>query len=393
MKNSKTKNTSDVSEVARQMMDFLNAKYQFRFNSIMGYTEYKDKSFNYMEWTPLDDRVLRGMTMKGRLSGINVRENDVRRYVQSDLIPEFDPVGEYIWAQRGKWDGKDRIRELARTVPTENPYWENWFYTWFLAMVRQWRVANIAKYGNQTVPLLISQQGWNKTTFCEQLLPPELSFGYIGNLQLNEKKQVLLQMSQMLLINLDEFNQISPQVQQGFLKNVITLSSVKIKRPYGKHVEDLPRRASFIATTNQRDVLADPTGSRRFLGVELTGPIDISKPIDYEQLYAQAMQALHDHEPTYFNAEETQQIVDSNRSFSIRSSAEQYFFDYFEPADEKEGEWMTTSAILEYLKNRVGISLLGNVSASVFGRTLAHMPNLKMKDRRHGSVYLVKCKR
>ena len=386
--------TPSVSQETQRLMDFLNAGYEFRFNSIMGYTEYKDKSFNYMDWTPVDDRVLKGLTMKVRLADIDARDNDVRRYVQSDMIPEFDPVGEYIWAQYGKWDGKDRIRELARTVPTENPYWEEWFYRWFLAMVRQWRVTNVAQYGNQTVPLLISQQGWNKTTFCERLLPPELSFGYIGNLQMNEKKLVLQQMSQMLLINLDEFNQISPKMQQGFLKNVITLSSVKIKRPYGKHVEDLPRRASFIATTNQRDVLSDPTGSRRFLGVEVTGPIDVSTPIDYEQLYAQAMHALHNHEVTYFNAEETQQIIESNLQFGAKTSAEQFFFDYFEPAaDEKEGEWMTPSAILEFLKSKVGISLLGTTTVPVFGRKLSHVEGLRKTERKYGTVYLVKRKK
>lgn len=37
----------------------------------------------------------------------------------------------------------------------------------------------------------------------------------------------MLAMSQQLLINLDEFNQISPRVQQGFLKNVIQLPSIK----------------------------------------------------------------------------------------------------------------------------------------------------------------------
>ena len=282
----------EVSRKTRQLMDFLNAHYQFRYNTIMGYTEYKDTSLHYMDWQLVDDRTMKGLTMKVRLAGIDARDHDVRRYVQSDLIRPYNPIGDYLWEQYDKWDGKDHIRKLARTVPTKNPHWEDWFYTWFLGMVRQWQVSNFAKYGNQAVPLLISTQGWNKTTFCEQLLPPELSWGYTGNLQMDDKRQVLQQMAQMLLINLDEFNQISPKTQQGFLKNIITLSSVKIKRPYGRHVEDFPRRASFIATTNQADVLADPSGSRRFLSVELTGPIDVSTPPNYEQLYAQAMRAL-----------------------------------------------------------------------------------------------------
>ena len=69
-------------------------------------------------------------------------------------------------------------------------------------------------------------------------------------------------MHNFLLINLDEFNQISPRVQDGFLKNMVQLTRVKVKCPYGKLVEDFPRLASVVATTNETIVLADPTGSR-----------------------------------------------------------------------------------------------------------------------------------
>ena len=385
------KDSARIRQETTRLMDFLGAHYQFRFNTIMGYTEYKDKDYHYMDWMPVDSRVLKGLTMRVRLGGIDARDNDVRRYVQSDLIRPYNPIGDYLWEQYDKWDGKDHIRQLARTVPTKNPHWEDWFYTWFLGMVRQWQVTNLAKYGNQAVPLLISTQGWNKTTFCEQLLPQELSWGYTANLQMDNKRQVLQQMAQMLLINLDEFNQISPRTQQGFLKNIITLSSVKIKRPYGQHVEDFPRRASFIATTNQADVLADPSGSRRFLGVELTGPIDVSTPPNYEQLYAQAMRALHQHEPYYFGPADTQQIVEWNRRFSVKTAVEQFFFDYFEPAaNETEGKWMSPTAILNELKERVGVSLLRPMSVVGFGRKLSNMPGLQKNEDKYGSRYLVK---
>ena len=383
----------EVSRKTHQLMDFLNASYQFRYNSIMGYTEYKDNGYHYMDWMPVDDRALKGMTMKVRLAGIDARDNDVRRYVQSDMIRLYDPISDYLWDQYDKWDGKDHIRKLARTVPTNNPHWEDWFYTWFLGMVRQWQEGSQAKYGNQAVPLLISTQGYNKSTFCEQLLPPELSFGYTGNLQIDDKKQVLQQMAQMLLINLDEFNQISPKTQQGFLKNIITLSSVKIKRPYGRHVEVFPRRASFIATTNQADVLADPTGSRRFLSVELTGPINVSTPPNYEQLYAQAMQALHRHELYYFGREESQQIMEWNKKFSVKTAAEQFFFDYFEPAtNDKEGTWMSVSAIFSFLKAKVGVSMLKPNNVLAFGRRLSNISGLRKRVSKYGSEYLVKLK-
>lgn len=385
---------TEVSQETQRLMDFLNARYTFRYNTIMGYTEYKDKSYTYVDWRPVDDRVMKGMTMKARLGGLNVWDKDVKRYVQSTMIRPFDPIGDYLWEQYEKWDGKDHIRKLARTVPTNNPYWEGWFYTWFLGMVRQWQETNLAKYGNQAVPLLISAQGWNKTTFCELLLPPELRWGYTGNLQIDDKRQVLNQMAQMLLINLDEFNQISPRTQQGFLKNIITLSSVKIKRPYGRHVEDFPRRASFIATTNQPDVLADPSGSRRFLSVELTGPIDVSTRPNYIQLYAQAMHALYEREPYYFSTKETQQIMEWNRKFSVKSAADHFFFDYFEPAVEGEdGKWVSASAIFEHLKQKVGISLLKPANVSTFGRMLSNITTLQKRETKYGSEYFVKQKK
>ena len=384
------KMSQTTSRETRLLIDFLCSRYQFRYNTIMGYTEYKDNSLHYCDWQPVDDRTLKGLTMKVRLAGIDARDNDVRRYVQSDMIRPYNPIGDYLWEQYDKWDGKDHIRKLARTVPTKNPHWEDWFYTWFLGMVRQWQVTNFAKYGNQAVPLLISTQGWNKTTFCEQLLPPELSWGYTGNLQMEDKRQVLQQMAQMLLINLDEFNQISPNTQQGFLKNIITLSSVKIKRPYGRHVEDFPRRASFIATTNQADVLADPSGSRRFLSVELMGPIDVSTPPNYEQLYAQAMRALHQHEPYYFGPAETQHIMEWNRRFSVKSSADLLFLDYFEPAiDEQDGKWMSASAIFSYLKEKVGVSMLKPTGISAFGRKLTNLPGLRKRETKYNTEYLV----
>jgi predicted P-loop ATPase len=242
-------------------------------------------------------------------------------------------------------------------------------------------------------PLFISRQGWNKSTFIQSLLPPELQWGYTNQLDVSEKRQTLQAMSQFLLINLDEFNQISPTLQQGFLKNIITLPSVKVKRPYGKHVEPFPRLASFIAATNQTDVLTDPSGGRRFLSVELSGPIDVSHRPNHEQLFAQALHALDHHEPHFFNEEQTQQIMESNRQYQLLTPVEQYFNDYFEVAkDESEGQYLMASAIFAHIKKMVGADLRLN-SLFSFGRTLTNMPEMIKKRTKNGTEYLVKMRK
>ena len=381
--------SKELSDNIMGMIGFLCKKYDFRYNSVMKCTEYRPKEKDYWGYQPVDARVQKRMTLEVQLANIRVSIKDVRNYLESDLLSTYNPVENFLFKCEGKWDGKDHIRALARTVPTDNPYWEDWFYTWFLAMVDQWRAYSHRKYGNSVAPLLISKQGYNKSTFCRSLVPPELQWGYNDNLVLSEKRQVLQAMCQSLVINLDEFNQISPQVQQGFLKNIIQLPSVKIKPPYGSHVQEFPRMASFIATSNMEDILSDPSGNRRFLGVELTGPINVSQRPNYEQLYAQALSALRAGEKTYFDAEQTRQIMANNRKFEVLSPVDQYFDLYFDLTDDaKQGEYLTAAEIFQELKSHIGSSLKLN-SLIAFGRKLSQMPTIHRKRFNDGMRYLV----
>lgn len=374
------------------MMQLLESRYDFRYNTVMKYVEYLPKDKGWYGYRPVEPRVQKRMTLEVQLADIRVSIKDVRNFLESDYIKNYNPIEEYLFQCYDKWDGKDHIRALARTVPTANPHWADWFYTWFLGMVDQWRGYSHRQYGNSVAPLLISKQGYNKSTFCRRLLPPELQWGYSDNLILSEKRQVYQAMAQFMVINLDEFNQISPQVQQGFLKNLIQLPTLKYKPPYGSHVMEFPRLASFIATSNMKDILSDPSGNRRFIGVELTGPIDVSVRPNYQQLFAQALSALNNGEKSYFDAQQAKLIMKSNSQFEIIQPIDQYFLLYFELVeDEKEGDYLTAAEIFDYLKKQIGSSLKVN-SLMGFGRKLANMSELKHKRFADGMKYLVKKK-
>ena len=383
---------NSIRENIVNMMQLLKSRYDFRYNTVMKYVEYLPKDKGWYGYQPVDPRVQKRMTLEVQLADIRVSIKDVRNFLESDYIKNYNPIEEYLFQCYDKWDGKDHIRALARTVPTANPHWADWFYTWFLGMVDQWRGYSHRQYGNSVAPLLISKQGYNKSTFCRRLLPPELQWGYSDNLILSEKRQVYQAMAQFMVINLDEFNQISPQVQQGFLKNLIQLPTLKYKPPYGSHVMEFPRLASFIATSNMKDILSDPSGNRRFIGVELTGPIDVSVRPNYQQLFAQALSALNNGEKSYFDAQQVKLIMKSNSQFEIIQPIDQYFLLYFELVEnEKEGDYLTAAEIFDYLKKQIGSSLKVN-SLMGFGRKLANMSELKHKRFADGMKYLVKKK-
>lgn len=385
----KEKGMKGSKENIEKMMKYLNEKYDLRYNMVMKYTEYVPKDKEWIGFQAVEPRVQKSLTLEVQLAGINVSIKDVRNFLESNFIKNYNPVEGFLFTCYDNWDGKDHIRALARTVPTNNPHWEDWFYTWFLAMVEQWHNRTGRQYGNSVAPLLISKQGYNKSTFCRRLIPPQLQWGYTDNLILSEKRQVLQAMSQCLLINLDEFNQISAKVQQGFLKNLIQLPNVKYKPPYGSHVQEFPRTASFIATSNMDDILTDPSGNRRFIGIELTGPIDVSVRPNYQQLFAQAEKAIWNGEKTYFDAEQTALIMENNRRYQQIDPVMQCFCESFTPTeDENEGTFMTAAAIFSELKAKYGASLEAKSLLS-FGRCLKNIDGLKRKRTMKGTEYLV----
>lgn len=389
------KRACNVGQVRARILDmqnYIEKHYVLRYNQVAKRTEFRPNNSHVEMFVPVDARVQKRMALEVQLADIKVSIKDVRNFLESDCIKSYDPIEDFLCGCSGQWDGRDHIRALARTVPTTNPYWIEWFYTWFLGMVDQWWHRECRLYGNSAVPLLISRQGYNKSTFCRRLIPPQLQWGYHDSLVLAEKRQVLQAMSQFLLVNLDEFNQITPQVQQGFLKNLLQLPTVKVKRPYGSSMDEMPRLASFIATSNQSDVLADPSGSRRFLGVELSGPIDVSVLPNYTQLYAQALEALRHREKTYFDAAQTKLIMSYNQRFQLLSPAQQYFNEYFAPAQTLgEGEYMSAAAIFSVLKAHVG-SLLKVANVLYFGRELRNVEGIKFRRTHYGTEYLVKRK-
>lgn len=380
---------SEGNSDIRQMLEYLKTRYEFRYNMLECVSEMKVLAKPNYGWLPLDAQRFNSILIDMQSTGLRIWDKDFNRYLRSMKVTIYDPVQEYLLDIENRWDGKDHIGRLADCVPTDCKLWKRWFRKWFISMVAQW-LGRDRRYGNSVAPLLISRQGYNKSTFCRRILPPQFRQTFTDSLDLAEKKTTLMAMAQSLLINLDEFNAIPPRIQQGFLKNIMQLPEMKVKLPYARSIETLPRRASFIATTNMTDILADPSGSRRFLGVELTAPIDVETRINYDQLYAQAMNAINNRERYWFDQEETLDIIAHNRQYQLLSPAEQYFRMCFEVCqDPAEGQFMTAAAIYDHVK-RVAGSSLGVSGVIKFGRFLKNIDGIVYKRTKNNTIYLVK---
>ena len=132
-------------------------------------------------------------------------------------------------------------------------------------------------------------------------------------------------------------------------------------------------------------MLTDTSGSRRFIGVEVTGVIDVVRPIDYEQLYAQAMTALYKNERYWFDAEEEAIMTESNQEFEQSPAIEQLFQVYYRAAgDEEEGEWLLAAERIQ----KASKMKFSPRQVSYFGRILQKL-GVKSYRRSHGVYYHV----
>lgn len=253
-------------------------------------------------------------------------------------------------------------------------------------MVAHWK-GNDKQYANSVLPLLIGSQGCGKSTYCRNILPPDLRAYYTDSIDFSRKRDAELYLNRFMLINIDEFDQVSVN-HQGFLKHILQKPVLNVRKPNEAAVRELKRYASFIATSNQKDLLTDPSGSRRFMCVEVTGTIDTARPIDYEQLYAQAMYEIYHGERYWFDDKDEAILTQGNREFEQTPPAIQLFYRYFKVAgDDKEGEFLSPVEILDYLQKRTTIALSSG-KAYHFGRLL-QKEGIPCKHTKKGTVYRV----
>ena len=276
---------------------------------------------------------------------------------------------------------------MAARVKTDNPNWDKWFRIWFRGLVAQWRGWN-RQYGNSVAPVIIGRQGWRKSTFCRLLLPPELSFGFTDQLDFGNRRDIDLTISHYLLVNIDEFDQLTKHAQNGYLKNLLQRTDSKQRKLFTDSVNEKRRYASFIGTSNVSDLLTDPTGSRRFLCVELSAPIDTVTPIDYIQLYAQAVAELNRKMPYWFTDEDVKEIMVSNRKFLHTDEQEDILSECFRaPENDDEGEWLSPTEIMERIKKNHKGNL--NMSLRSIGQYLRNLPNIPFRKMHASNEYKV----
>ena len=374
------------NKVSRTMLEDLEvclfSNYVFRFNVLTEQTEFCKKGEKVFHL--VDQRALNTFCMEARKQGVNCWDKDVSRLLLSQQIADFHPFSDYV-EKLPEWDGVDRVSELARRVSDE-ALWISGFHRWMLGMVAQWMKLE-GQCANAVAPLLVStEQGRCKSTFCSIILPEELQRFYIDKFDLTSVSGCEQKLSQFGLINMDEFDRYSVRSMAN-LKNLMQLKKLTFRKSHRSYYSQLPRIASFIGTSNQKELLTDTTGSRRFLCVEVKGKIDCTRP-DYAQLYAQLKAELLAGERFWFTSEEEKEIQEHNRFFYKQSPEQDIFFRCFRlPKEGEEAMLLSPTEIFCRLQKKYPAAFRGSNVVNM-GRMLIGLGVERVRTR-CGSAYRV----
>ena len=343
------------------VQQFLHDNYHFRRNVLNGKVEFSilpegnDDAEKELDWRPLTPEALNSIIIRAKREQICEKgspKTDIMEYVHSEEIETHNPIVHFLNGLP-TWDGQNRVSQVFSRLPGISTEQLNFLAVWLRSAVAHWLQMDTL-HGNECVPTLIGPQGCGKTQFVRRLLPPDLRQYYLEHLNLGNKFDKEMALTNNLLVNLDELEAIRPS-QQAALKQTLSKNKVNGRPIYGCAQEDRLRFASFVSTTNNPHPLTDTTGNRRFICVRIPAGqfIDNTGEIDYGQLYAQVLYEIRElKSPYWFNNDEVARIQELNVEFMEQKDVAEAIHVCFRKPEEGEAfKRMKSSEVLQVLRH------------------------------------------
>ena len=383
-------NTNKLNSTQKRMLQIeqhISECYETRYNELLHIMEYRRRVSETEQPDPfriLDDRMENSIWMEMNELGYACNVKMIQNLIYSDFSSSYHPIREYF-KELPEWDGTDYIRILANSVRTNHQsFWTECLERYLVGMCAAATQDDVV---NHTVLLLCSEvQNIGKTTFINNLLPPELRTYLSTGLINPNSKDDLAKIAQSMLINLDEFEGMSGRDLNTF-KDLVTRKVISIRLPYARRSQNFPHTASFAGTCNYQEILHDTTGNRRFLCFHADS-IEFIK-INYTQLSAQIKHLLNTPGYQYwFTQEDNNRIEKNNEDFIFHSPEEELVLTHIrKPERFEKVQYLTVSEIAELIRERTGYQYSIGAKIQIGKVMVKH--NFESKKGRNGRRYAV----
>lgn len=325
------------------------------------------------EWTTFSDRdedQIRIGILLGKLS-----KGDMVSFLQT-ITPSVSLHKEFL-KTLPTWDGTDRLIQLADTLETEeaHPLKNTYIKKWCIGFIAQ--LHNDGRNGkvNENMIILSGSQYIGKSKWCNRLLPDEWKdFFTTKNIDLTQKDDHIL-LSENYIIFMDEGLSLRKNDVRA-LKTLLSSDKFSGRAAYGRNNNTYVRYSSFIASTNDEQILSDDTGNRRYWVIPTT-KANFNHKIDMYQLWSQCLELYKAGEQYWLTEEEMIKVKDVNANFETEDAAEDYVKDYIRVGNK----YYSATDIRDYIISCIGKQYMNEVNLYRVGRALKKLGYKKIKKR------------
>jgi hypothetical protein len=263
---------NDPDKLIESLIGWLQQNHPMRLNTI---TKVIEENGTEIKEAKINTIYLRARSV---FNSKEVTKDLVNTIIFSDMIPEFNPITEYIDKNRNK-NSTGNIDAIIKSINTDTKYSD--------IFIKKWLVSIIAAYdGNpvRTVLALVGGQNTGKTEWFRRLLPDKLK-KYYAESKLDAGKDDEILMTQRLIVMDDEMGGKSKQDEKRF-KELTSKQIFSLRAPYGRFNEDFKRLSLLCGTSNDPNIINDPTGNTRILPINvLSIDHELYNSIDKNELF------------------------------------------------------------------------------------------------------------
>lgn len=389
-----------------EIENFLSSAAKFRYNVITRKTEMALNNTSSLipnlssrkgdsPFLELTDRDVNSLWARMSKTGLKVKLQHLYNVICSDYVPQWNPFEDYFYSLP-EWDGTtDYIAQVAEMVsirsspsslisnPSSSTTFTSCFRKWLVAMVASLLNKNVV---NNTILVFVGRQGIYKTTFFNNLLPPELHQYFFTKTNSDRMtKDDKLSLAEFALICLEEIDSMKT-AELNQLKALVTSKTISERAAYERFKECRQHIASFCGTGNNIRFLTDDSGNRRWLPFEVEN-IEEPRPEKYHYtgLYSQALALWRSGFRYWFNQKEIEALYPHLSHFEVTSTEEELLLNYFrKPLPGEQHELLTCSNIVE----KINILTKRPLSPILVGRAL-RKHDFESVHNRKGTFYSI----
>ena len=361
-----------------KMEAYLNDFYQFKYNEVTNEIEYKKNS--EPKFQTLDDMQINSIYIDYRKQKIKFGLKDFERLLYSSFTPRYNPFVDYF-NELPQWDGTDYVEQLCNYVKVVGNNEQERFYNQTKKMLlRTLACAIDDTFFNKQIFLLYGDaQNQYKTSFLRNLVPKKLEKYTTEHFNPAGEKDNAIAMTENLIINIDELGNML-KFELNKLKSIISMLTVKIRLPFGKRAISIPRRASFVASTNIKEFLTDVTGNVRWICFHVDSIDENYRQLNMDKVWAQIYHLYNQDTEMQITRQEMIQNEDVNSRYQQQTAEMEMINKYFSQGTKNDSEFMTATDIVNHLSMLVTNSI--RLNPVMIGRAMRYF-NFQQDEKRN----------